>query len=69
MRVASWNVNSIRSRADLVAQFLDEEQPDVIALQETKCSDAQFPASLFDDREFEWVHHGRGARNLSLIHI
>ncbi len=63
MRVASWNVNSIRSRAELVAQFLDEEQPDVIALQETKCSDAQFPASLFDEREFEWVHHGRGARN------
>ncbi len=46
-----------------MAEFLDAEAPDVIALQETQCSNAQFPAGLFDDRGYEWVHHGRGSRN------
>ena len=63
MRVATWNVNSIKSRADLVAAFLDAEQPDVIALQETKCPTARFPAGLFEDRGYGWVHHGRDSRN------
>ena len=63
MRIASWNVNSVRSRAELLAQFLDQDIPDVVALQETKCSDRQFPASLFEHRGYQWVHHGRGSLN------
>jgi len=63
VRVVSWNVNSIRTRAGLVADVLDDEQPDVVALQETKCSTAQFPAAPFTDRDYEWVHYGRGAQN------
>ncbi len=44
MVVVSWNVNSIRARHDHVLQFLQEAQPDVLCLQETKLVDAQFPS-------------------------
>jgi exodeoxyribonuclease III len=58
VRIASWNVNSIRSRADHVARWLDRHQPDVVALQETKCTEAAFPAEVFTRRGYEVVHHG-----------
>jgi exodeoxyribonuclease-3 len=63
MRVVSWNVNSIRTRADAVAQWIDRHSPDVVLLQETRCSDAQFPYSLFESRGLEVAHHGGGHRN------
>ncbi len=43
MRIATWNVNSIRSRIDRVEAFLQRQDVDVLALQETKCKDEQFP--------------------------
>ena len=43
--VATWNINSVRLRQDLVARFLTEYQPDVLCLQETKCPEGQFPSS------------------------
>ncbi|WP_172457041.1 endonuclease/exonuclease/phosphatase family protein, partial [Nocardia farcinica] len=43
MRLATWNVNSIRSRQDRVLAWLDRQDIDVLALQETKCRDDQFP--------------------------
>jgi len=61
MRIASWNVNSIRSRIDLVGQWLDRAEPDVVLLQETKCRDDQFDdlsGNLFSRRGFEVAHHG-----------
>ena len=41
--IATWNINSVRLRIDLVAKFLRAYEPDVLCLQETKCPDAQFP--------------------------
>ena len=46
MKVATWNVNSIRIREALLAQFVTTHQPDILCLQETKVEDAQFPVDL-----------------------
>ncbi len=43
MKITTWNINSVRLRMPLVAQFLKEKDPDVLCLQETKCRDAEFP--------------------------
>ena len=45
--IATWNINSVRLRIDLVTRFLEEQAPDVLCLQETKCPDGQFPAGAF----------------------
>ncbi|WP_054812343.1 exodeoxyribonuclease III [Nocardia arizonensis] len=58
MRLATWNVNSIRSRIDRVAQFLDRHDIDVLAMQETKCRDDQFPYERFDELGYEVAHLG-----------
>lgn len=44
MKIATWNINSVRLRIDQVLRFLREEGPDVLCLQEIKCRDDQFPA-------------------------
>lgn len=43
MRVATWNVNSVTARLDRVLEWLEATQPDVVALQELKCTEAAFP--------------------------
>src|SRR3954462_15705300 len=58
MRLATWNVNSIRSRADRVAAWLERSDVDVVALQETKCRDDQFPEMMFDALGYEVAHVG-----------
>ncbi|WP_433600965.1 exodeoxyribonuclease III [Nocardia sp. CA-135953] len=58
MRLATWNVNSIRSRLDRVADFLDRQDIDVLAMQETKCRDDQFPFERFDELGYEVAHIG-----------
>jgi exodeoxyribonuclease III len=45
--LATWNINSVRLRIDLVAKFLGEHAPDVLCLQETKCRDGEFPSAAF----------------------
>ena len=45
--VATWNINSVRLRIDLVTRYLEEHKPDVLCLQETKCPDANFPRGDF----------------------
>ncbi len=60
MRLVTWNVNSIRRRLDLVERFIEDERPTVLALQETRCSDAQFPHATFARHGYESVHHGAG---------
>ena len=47
MRLATWNVNSIRARVDRVTDWLERADVDVLAMQETKCSDDQFPVMPF----------------------
>jgi len=43
LTIATWNINSVRLRIDLVLRYLTENGPDVLCLQETKCPDAEFP--------------------------
>ena len=52
LRIASWNINSVRLRADQVARFVTEQAADVICLQEIKCREAEFPAAAFADAGF-----------------
>ena len=47
LKIASWNINSVRLRAETVARFLTKYKPDVLALQETKCPEGQFPSAVF----------------------
>ncbi|MGK5112355.1 MULTISPECIES: exodeoxyribonuclease III [unclassified Geodermatophilus] len=58
MRLATWNVNSIRSRADRVVAWLQRSDVDVLALQETKCRDDQFPESRFTELGYQVAHVG-----------
>lgn len=58
MRLATWNVNSARARASRIVDFLIRAEIDVLAMQETKCRDAQFPHELFTEAGYEVAHHG-----------
>ena len=53
MRLATWNINSIRARADRALAFLERTGVDVLALQETKCKDDQFPRDGFEALGYE----------------
>ena len=48
LRLATWNINSVRLRADQVARFAAEQDVDVVALQEIKCREAEFPRAAFE---------------------
>ena len=52
MRIATWNVNSIRTREDRVLLWLDEHEPDVLCMQETKVIDDDFPRAGFEERGY-----------------
>ncbi|WP_461024845.1 exodeoxyribonuclease III [Thalassiella azotivora] len=58
MRLATWNVNSVRARIDRVISWIERSDVDVVALQETKCKDEQFPEDRFADIGYEVAHHG-----------
>ncbi|AWB83047.1 exodeoxyribonuclease III [Corynebacterium yudongzhengii] len=58
MRIASWNVNSARSRAERMVDFLQRHDVDVLAVQETKTSDAKFPYEAFEAIGYEVAHVG-----------
>lgn len=58
MRIATWNVNSIRSRIDRVVALLERHDIDVLAVQETKCADAQFPAMPLEAAGYQVAAHG-----------
>ncbi|MDB5480571.1 MAG: exodeoxyribonuclease [Caulobacteraceae bacterium] len=55
LRIASWNVNSVRLRIDQVARFAAERSPDVLCLQEIKCQDGEFPAEALVEAGFPHV--------------
>ena len=55
LKIASWNINSVRARVPIVERFLTEEQPDILCLQETKAEDIVFPAELF--HRLGYRHH------------
>jgi exodeoxyribonuclease-3 len=63
MRIATWNVNSLKARLARVEEWLGYARPDVLCLQETKLSDAAFPHLAFSALGYESVHHGDGQWN------
>jgi exodeoxyribonuclease III len=63
MRIATWNVNSLKARLDKVTWWLDRARPDVLLLQETKLADADAPIETFRTAGYELVHHGEGRWN------
>src|ERR1700710_1292787 len=49
LRLATWNINSVRLRHEQVARFVREHEPDVLCLQEIKCREGEFPTQAFID--------------------
>ena len=63
MRIASWNINSLRKRQERLLLWLRETSPDIVCLQETKCVDEQFPAAPLRDAGYAAVFHGQKSYN------
>jgi exodeoxyribonuclease-3 len=63
MRIATWNVNSLRARLEKVVWWLERAKPDVLLMQETKLADAEAPVAAFRDLGYELAHHGEGRWN------
>src|SRR5687767_2512419 len=63
MRIATWNVNSLRARLDKVWWWIERARPDVLLMQETKLSDADVPRMEFRARGYQLAHHGEGRWN------
>jgi exodeoxyribonuclease-3 len=64
MRIASWNVNSLKARLEKVEWWIARAEPDVLLLQETKLEDENVPRSTFEKHGYAVAHHGaRGGRN------
>lgn len=65
LKIASWNINSVRARIGIVERFLSEEAPDILCLQETKVVNDVFPAAMFNELGYahqvlhgQRMHHG-----------
>jgi len=69
LKIATWNINSVRLRINLVEQFLETHQPDVLCLQEIKCQNDQFPAKNFTKLGYEHiaVHGQKGYHGVATV--
>jgi exodeoxyribonuclease-3 len=63
MRVATWNVNSVKAHLEVVTRWLAETKPDVVCLQEIKCEDHNFPTSVFEDMGYNAAVLGQKSYN------
>lgn len=63
MRIATFNANSIRARLEIVLDWLAEQEPDVLAIQETKCQDQDFPVAPFEEAGYNVAFHGMKSYN------
>jgi exodeoxyribonuclease III len=63
MRIATWNVNSIKQRIDNAVSWLAERQPDIVCLQETKCVDEAFPRGAVEALGYNVAVHGQKTFN------
>ncbi|MFL5679126.1 MAG: exodeoxyribonuclease III [Chloroflexota bacterium] len=63
MRIATWNVNSLKARLEKIEWWVDRAAPDVLMLQETKLTDADAPVMAFGMAGYDLVHHGEGRWN------
>lgn len=63
MKIATWNVNSLRAREDLVLDWLEENEPEIACFQETKITDQEFPDDAFGDLDYDVIYHGQQTYN------
>ena len=63
MRIATWNVNSLKARQDAVERWLERAAPDIMLIQETKLTDDDAPVMAFGMVGYQLVHHGEGRWN------
>jgi exodeoxyribonuclease-3 len=63
MKIASWNINSLRKRQERLFAWLEKVGPDVVCLQETKCTDEQFPVLAVQAAGYHAVYHGEKSYN------
>jgi len=63
MRIATWNVNSLKARLEKVTWWLERAKPDVLLMQETKLTDADAPTDIFQQAGYALAHHGEGRWN------
>jgi exodeoxyribonuclease-3 len=63
MRIATWNVNSLKARQEAVENWLGRAAPDILLMQETKLGDADAPVMAFGMAGYQLVHHGEGRWN------
>jgi exodeoxyribonuclease-3 len=76
MRIATWNVNSLKARLEKVLWWLERARPDILLMQETKLGDAAAPTEAFQEAGYALAHHGEGrwngvaiASRLALDHV
>ena len=68
-KITTWNVNSVRIRKSLVADFLTREQPDLLLLQEIKCEEHQFPSLAFQSLGYQSAIVGQKSYNgVAILH-
>jgi exodeoxyribonuclease-3 len=63
VRIATWNVNSLKARLDKVTWWLERARPDILLMQETKLADSEAPVDVFRRAGYELAHHGEGRWN------
>jgi exodeoxyribonuclease-3 len=63
VKIATWNVNSLKARLPRVEGWIEQHQPDVLVMQETKLADSAFPEQAFSDLGYASTHHGNGRWN------
>lgn len=63
MKIATWNVNSLRVRLEHICDWLRDAQPDILALQETKVADDDFPVEIFEELGYRAAFSGQPAYN------
>ena len=63
LKVASFNTNSIRARLPIILDWLNEVQPDLLLLQETKVQDKDFPTKVIEETGYEFVFKGQKSYN------
>jgi exodeoxyribonuclease-3 len=63
VKIASWNINSLRKRQERLFEWLETTQPDVVCLQETKCADDQFPSLALKGAGYRCAYHGEKSYN------
>jgi exodeoxyribonuclease III len=69
LTLATWNINSVRLRIDLVGRLLADHAPDVLCLQETKCQDGQFPTAAFEKWGYRHIalHGQKGWHGVAIV--